>query len=87
MSAWRLKTTKTGGLPNITFEPRKPKPLGTMLKNGVEATAGIMVTQDIVEGADAQKVKKYNGDESSLPRKEPIMAHVAARLAFTGFKK
>ena len=35
MSAWRPKTTKTGGLPNITFEPRKPKPLGTMLKNGV----------------------------------------------------
>ncbi len=80
MSAWRPKTTKTGGLPNITFEPRKPKPLGTMLKNGVEATTGIMVTQDIVEGADAQREKKYNGDESSLPRKEPIMAHVAETL-------
>ena len=80
MSAWRPKTTKTGGLPNITFEPRKPKPLGTMLKNGVEATTGIMVTQDIVEGADAQRVKKYNGDVSSLPRKEPIMGHVAETL-------
>lgn len=80
MSAWRPKTSKTGGLPNITFEPRKPKPLGTMLKNGVEATTGIMVTQDIVEGADAQREKKYNGDVSSLPRKEPIMAHVAETL-------
>ena len=80
MSAWRPKTTKTGGLPNITYEPRKPKPLGTMLKNGVEATTGIMVTQDIVEGADSQREKKYTGDVSSLPRHEPIMAHVAETL-------
>jgi hypothetical protein len=80
MSAWRPKTSKTGGLPNITFEPRKPKPLGTMFKNGVEATTGIMVTQDVVQGADAQREKKYVGEESSLPRKEPIMAHVAETL-------
>ena len=80
MSPWRPKTTKTGGLPNITFEPRKPKPIGTMLKNGVEATTGIMVTQDIVEGADGQREKKYDGDVSSLPRKEPIMTHVAETL-------
>ena len=41
MLAWRPKTSATGGLPNDTFEPRKPKPLGTMLKNGVEATTGV----------------------------------------------
>ncbi len=29
MSGWRSKTTKTGGLPNITVEPRKPVNLGT----------------------------------------------------------
>ena len=80
MSAWRPKTTKTGGLPNITYEPRKPKPLGTMLRNGVEATTGIMVTQDIVEGAEAQREKRYTGDESSLPLREPIMVHVAETL-------
>ena len=28
MSAWRPKTSKYGGLPNYTFEPRKPVPLG-----------------------------------------------------------
>ncbi len=61
MSAWRPKTSKTGGLPNFTFEPRKRKPLGTMLKNGVEATTGIMVTQDIAEGADAQREKNTMG--------------------------
>jgi hypothetical protein len=31
MSGWRPKTSKLGGLPNITFEPRKPIPLGTQL--------------------------------------------------------
>ncbi len=30
MSGWRPMTTKLGGLPNYTFEPRKPIPLGTM---------------------------------------------------------
>ena len=80
MSAWRPKTSQTGGLPNITFEPRKPKPLGTMFKNGVEATTGIMVTQDVVEGSAAQWEKKWVGDQSSLPKKEPIMAHVAEVL-------
>ena len=80
MSAWRPKTSATGGLPNITFEPRKPKPLGTMFKNGVEATTGIMVTQDVVEDSASQQEKKYTGDISSLPRKEPIMAHVAETL-------
>jgi hypothetical protein len=50
MSAWRPKTSQYGGLPNLTYEPRKPKPLGTMFKNGVEAITGIMVTQDVVQG-------------------------------------
>ena len=80
MSAWRPKTTKFGGLPNLTFEPRKPEPLGTMFKNGVEATTGIMVTQDVVQGSAEQRYKKYDGDASSLPQNEPIMAHVAETL-------
>ena len=77
MSAWRPKTTKTGGLPNITYEPRKPKPLGTMFKNGVEAVTGIVVYQDVVETSEAQAIKKYAGDLSSLPLGEPILKHVA----------
>ena len=70
MSAWRPKTSAYGGLPNITFEPWKPKPLGTMFKNGVEARTGIMVSQDVVESSAAQQEKKYVGDVSSLPKKE-----------------
>jgi hypothetical protein len=30
---WRPKPSKLGGLPNFTFEPQKPVPLGTMFKN------------------------------------------------------
>ena len=81
MSAWQPKTSATGGLPNITFEPRKPKPLGTWFKNGVKAMTGIMVTQDVVEGSAAQSDNKYVGNKLSLPKKEPIiMAHVAETL-------
>jgi hypothetical protein len=32
MSAWRPKTTKTGGLPHLSFILRKPEPLGTEFK-------------------------------------------------------
>jgi hypothetical protein len=51
-----------------------------MFENGVEVMTGIMVTQDIVDGSAAHSDKKYVGDESILPKKEPIMAHVAETL-------
>jgi hypothetical protein len=46
MSGWRPKTTKTGNLPSLTYEPRKPVSLGTQFKNGVECLAGSMAYQD-----------------------------------------
>ncbi len=67
MSAWRPKTLATGGLPNVTYEPRKPKPLGTMFKNGVEGTTGRLVTHDVVEGSASQRGEKSDGEEPSLP--------------------
>jgi hypothetical protein len=33
MIGWKPKTSKLGGLPNITFEPRKPVDLASQLKN------------------------------------------------------
>jgi hypothetical protein len=32
----------------VTFEPRKPVPLGTMLKNGIQCFTGCFVNQDVV---------------------------------------
>jgi hypothetical protein len=43
MSGWRPKTSKLGGLPNYTYEPRKPVTLGAMFRNGVECILGILV--------------------------------------------
>jgi hypothetical protein len=80
MSAWRPKTSATGGLPNVTYKPRKQKPLGTMFKNCISGTTGILDTQDVVEGSTSQREKKYDGEESSLPMHKPIMAHVAETL-------
>ena len=80
MSGWRPKTTPTGGLPNITFEPRKPVNLGTMIKNGCECITGMMVHHDIVMGSVHQGAKKYNDETSHLPRGEQILGHVAEVL-------
>jgi hypothetical protein len=35
-----------------------------MFKNGVEATTGIMVFQDVVQQKEVQQMKKYNGEDS-----------------------
>jgi hypothetical protein len=40
MSSWRPETKTLSGLPNCTFEPRKPVRLGTMFCNGVEYITG-----------------------------------------------
>eukprot|EP00797_Seminavis_robusta_P009610 Sro169_g074980.1 n/a (342) ;mRNA; r:10060-11085 len=42
MIGWRPKSTKTGGLPNLTYEPRKPVPLGTMLGMGLSASLAVL---------------------------------------------
>ena len=40
MSGWRPKTSAKGGLPSISFEPREPVSLGTMLRNGADPGSG-----------------------------------------------
>jgi hypothetical protein len=66
MSGWRPKSTKLGGFPNITYKPRKPKPLGTMFKNGVECISGVLATQDVVQLPEQQSAKTFNGETSSV---------------------
>ncbi|XRB20796.1 hypothetical protein RI054_25g106450 [Pseudoscourfieldia marina] len=53
MSAWKPRTTKTGGLPNISFIKRKPKPLGTEFKCVGDGATGIMLRLEIQEGKEA----------------------------------
>jgi hypothetical protein len=57
MSGWHLKTTKLGSLPNCTFEPRKPVPLGTIFRSGVEYVSRIFLVQDVVQNPEQQALK------------------------------
>jgi hypothetical protein len=54
MSGWRPKTSKLGGLPNCTYEPRKPVPLGTMFRNSVECITGCLQYQVVVQLPEIQ---------------------------------
>jgi len=87
MSGWRPKTSKTGGLPNISHEPRKPVSLGTMLRNAVECVTGIFVYHDMVEGSTSQWKKKYTSPpvKSNMPKGEDIAFHVSLIFPFLMF--
>jgi hypothetical protein len=66
MSGWHPKTSKLGGLPNFTFQPRKHVPLVTMFRTGDEWQTGSMTFQDIAHNAEVQKEKSFYGEDSSL---------------------
>jgi hypothetical protein len=65
MSAWKSKTTTTGHLPNITFEPRKPKDMGTMFKAIACGRSGVMRGLEICESGEAMAAKKYFEDSKA----------------------
>jgi hypothetical protein len=58
MSGWQHKTSKLGGLPNISFDPHKPVPPGTMFFNGADCMSGVLVFQDVVQGLKIQSKKE-----------------------------
>ena len=60
MSAWRPRKDKLGGLPNISYIFRKPKPLGTEFKTMVDADTGVMVHLEVQEGKDAMRSKEHH---------------------------
>mmetsp|Transcript_9413 Transcript_9413/g.20280 ORF Transcript_9413/g.20280 Transcript_9413/m.20280 type:complete len:903 (+) Transcript_9413:61-2769(+) len=80
MSGWRPKTSKAGGLPNISYEPRKPVDLGTMIRDAAECKSGVMAFLDIVQDVVNQRRKKYTDEKSHLPKGEKVYVHVAETL-------
>ncbi len=60
MSSWKPRTTATGGLPNISFIMRKPKPLGTEFKSTACSITGVMRCLEIQRGKVGMSVQKYN---------------------------
>jgi hypothetical protein len=63
-----------------TWEPRKPVPLGTMFRNGVECISGILGLQDVVQDVEVMKQKEYFGEKSSVLNGMEIPAHKAEVL-------
>lgn len=82
MSGWRPKSTKTTGLPNITFEPQKPANLGTMLKNSLNAKAEFSSFERLFR---RQKIKTRRNILASnlVCQKKKVNVHVAEILCQT----
>ena len=88
MSGHRPKTSKAGGFPYISCEPRKPVPLGAMFRNGVECLSGIMVCQEAMMASEHQQQKKcwLDPDDnnkrlaSAMPNNLPMSASAAEVL-------
>ena len=59
MCAYQPRKDKFGGLPNISFIKRKPKPLGTEFKTLCDTVTGVMVHMEIQEGKEAMRVKTH----------------------------
>ena len=59
MSAWVPRTSKTGGLPHLSFVERKPEPLGTEFKVVSDFATGVLLHLEVMEGGAAMKEKKY----------------------------
>jgi hypothetical protein len=93
MIGWRPKTSKFGGLPNYTWEPRKPVPLGTMLRDTAEGVTGVMLHVDPVMLAEVQGRKLFSRELTQMPNADAgafHQAHVAEVLRQTknaGVKK
>jgi hypothetical protein len=60
MSAYQPRLDKLGGLPNISFIKRKPKPLGTEFKTICDTETGVMKFMEVQEGKEAMRVKEHS---------------------------
>ena len=84
MAGWVPKGSKLGGLPNCTMEPRKPVPLGTVLKDTAEGTTKLVVHTDPVMTPSVQDRKDFATKRTFSPDTkssfEPHSSHVAEVL-------
>lgn len=80
MSGWKPKTSKLGGSPNCTLEPRKPVPLGTMFKNGAERKSGLIVFNDAVQNLEQQVQKRCNNLDSHSLDGGKVLVHTSEVL-------
>ncbi len=60
MSAYQPRLDKLGGLLNISFIKRKPKPLGAEFKTISDTETGVMKFMGVQERKDAMHVKTHS---------------------------
>jgi hypothetical protein len=90
MSGWRPKVSTLGGIPNITYEPRKPVDLGTMIRDSAECIVGSVAHLDPVQLPEHQMQKSYFGKTTKLPNKMKIdnaIAEVLRQIKGAGVKE
>ena len=83
MVGWKPKTSKTGGLPNCSYEPRKPVDYGTMLRDSAECVIGMIMHVDPVMCPEKQALKKFASDNNPLPNVkelDELLVHVSEVL-------
>lgn len=79
MSGWCPKTSKFGGLPNYTFEVRKPVSLGTMSRDTVEVLPGVIMYLDPAMTREEQQVEVNQcGATEGTPSNDTINAGTAS---------
>jgi hypothetical protein len=59
MSAFRPQTRKNGDLPNLSFIPRKPEPLGAEFKAICCAVTAMMIWIELQRGRDAMRAAEF----------------------------
>jgi hypothetical protein len=60
MCSYKPRKDKRGGLPNIFFILRKPKPLGKEFKTMCDADTGLMTWVEVQEGRTAMRHKAFS---------------------------
>ena len=81
MSQFAPQTTKKGGLPNISYIQRKPRPLGTEFKDTCDALTSMMLHLEIQKGEEAQQEMEFAGDLDKHGRGVGVLAATGLRLA------
>ena len=75
MSRLFPKTSKLGGLLNHAHKPRKPAPLGIMLKNEAECESVMIVCDEVVQNLEQQSRKICSKDKISFLDESNILVH------------
>ena len=64
------KATKEGGVPNLIYNPRKPKSLGIEFKDSICPVAYVVTYTEIVKNSEQNYAMNFSNDLSLAPGKE-----------------